>query len=281
MRIAKLTVLIVTSAASALAGLKPATTQGFEHYDALTEARIREQVSSGPFLSIDYLPAKDRADALERLAAGEVLIQRLRTYDHGQAIEVPGGLIHHWIATAFIPGTTLDRALAVVRDYDDQQRFYSPDVQRSRLISRRGDDFHVFLRFRRTKGVSVVLDTEHDVHYTRVDTMRAYSRSVSTRIAEVADPGKPMEHELSPGEDHGFLWRLNSYWRFEQADGGVYLECEAVSLTRDIPTGFGWLIRPFVENVPRESLLFTMTATRRALEEKNLKASHEGHGDNT
>lgn len=269
MRIAKVLALLISLAGISFAAPKPATNQAFERYVALTEARIQSELSSSQFLSIDRLPTQAHAQARAQLSRGEVIIRRLTTDDHGRKIEVPGSLIHHWLATVFVPGGTLEQTLAFVEDYDRQQQFYSPDVQRSRLIWRHGDDFHVFLRFRRTKVVTVVLDTEHDVHYTRVDATHAYSRSISTRIREVANPGKPGEHELSPEEDHGFLWRLNSYWRFEQADGGVYIECEAISLTRDIPTGLGWLVGPFVESVPRESLLFTMTATRKALRTQN------------
>jgi hypothetical protein len=61
------------------------------------------------------------------------------------------------------------------------------------------------------------------------------------------------------------MWRLNSYWAFEQSDDGVLVECEAISLTRDIPTGLAWMIGPFVNSIPRESLEFTLGATRKAL----------------
>jgi hypothetical protein len=67
------------------------------------------------------------------------------------------------------------------------------------------------------------------------------------------------------GNDHGFLWRLDSYWRFEERDGGVYIECEAISLTRDIPTGLAWLIEPIIRQLPQESLVNTLRATRNAV----------------
>lgn len=266
MRFGKLAILIPVLAAAADANPRPAANEAFDRYVALTEARINTEEASGLFLSIERLPESEHAELQRRLARGEVVIQKLKTEDHGREIAAPGGLIHHWVATAFIPGTTLQQVLALVQDYDHQQEFYSPDVQQSRLISHNGDDFHIFLRFRRAKVLTVVLDTEHDVHYNRIDSYRASSRSISTRIAEVVGAGHAGEHELPAGKDHGFLWRLNSYWRFYQVDGGVYVECEAISLTRDIPAGLGWLIGPFVESVPRESLLFTMTATRKALE---------------
>jgi hypothetical protein len=64
------------------------------------------------------------------------------------------------------------------------------------------------------------------------------------------------------------MWRLNSYWRFQQRDGGVYVQLEAISLTRDIPTGLGWLITPFITSIPKESLAFTLTRTRQVLVQK-------------
>ena len=58
---------------------------------------------------------------------------------------------------------------------------------------------------------------------------------------------------------------MNTYWRFEEKDGGTYVECQSISLTRDIPTGLGWLIGPYVTSVPRESLTFTLATTRSAV----------------
>jgi hypothetical protein len=111
----------------------------------------------------------------------------------------------------------------------------------------------------------VTLDTDHDVHYFEVDATHAYSRSYTTRIQEVANAGKPDEFEKPVGKDSGFLWRLYSYWRFEEKDGGVYVECESVSLTRDIPWIVSPIVKPFVTDIPKESLQMTMGSTRRAL----------------
>jgi hypothetical protein len=118
---------------------------------------------------------------------------------------------------------------------------------------------------RKTKVVTVILNTEYDVTYTRLDAGRATSDSRSTRIAEVENAGKPNQSEKAVGNDSGFMWRLNSYWRFQQRDGGVYVQLEAISLTRDIPTGLGWLISPFISSIPKESLVFTLTHTREVL----------------
>ena len=128
-----------------------------------------------------------------------------------------------------------------------------------------GNDFKIYYRLRKKKVITVTLNTYHDVHYFPVDSRRWYSRSYSTRIAEVANADTPNEREKPVGHDGGFLWRINSYWKFEEKDGGVYIECESISLTRDIPTGLGWLIKPFVTSIPKESLEMTMGSTRAAL----------------
>jgi hypothetical protein len=109
------------------------------------------------------------------------------------------------------------------------------------------------------------MDTAYDVRFGRLDAERGYSISRSTRIAEVASPGTPSEHILGAGQEHGFLWRQNTYWSYEERDGGLYMQIESVSLSRSIPTGLGWAVRPFVESVPRDSLEFTLRSVCNAL----------------
>jgi len=253
--------------------LKPATVQAFNRYVQLTEARINAEVSAPEkFLYVDGLPPEPRSRALAALQRGEVVMERLQTADRsGQTIEAPGGLIHHWLGVVFVPGATLQQTLALMEDYNHHQDIFAPEVVRSRLLSREGNDFKIFYRLRKKKVITVTLDTNHDVHYFPVDSKHWYSRSYSTRIAEVVDAGKTNEHEKPVGRDAGFLWRINSYWKFEEKDGGVYIECESVSLTRDIPAGLGWLIKPFVTSIPKDSLQMTMGAARAALGSKNDK----------
>jgi len=113
--------------------------------------------------------------------------------------------------------------------------------------------------------ITTVFETQHEVHYELVDPKRAWSRSRSTRVQEVDDAGKPDETLEPVGHDRGFLWAMDTYWRFEERDGGTYIESQSISLTRDIPTGLGWLIGPYVTSVPRESLDFTLATTRAAV----------------
>jgi len=46
------------------------------------------------------------------------------------------------------------------------------------------------------------------------------------------------------------------------------VQCEAVSLTRDIPTGLGWLLRPLVTKIPKESLNRALGRTREVVQQQ-------------
>jgi hypothetical protein len=258
--------VLLAGSSGRAADLKPATDAAFNHYVKLSEQRMQSDLTSGPFLWVDGLPAQQRQEVYERLKRGEVVTRKLETLDGGAPIPVPGGLVHHWLGVVFIPGASLKQTLALLQNYGEQSRIYAPRVLRSKLIRHDGDDFKVFLRLRDKNIITVVLDTDYDVHYVRLDPARAYSNSYSTRVAEVERVGQQDEDEKPVGHDNGYLWRLNSYWRFWERDGGVYVQLEAISLTRDIPEGLGWLIRPFITSIPRESLVFTLNRTREAVE---------------
>jgi hypothetical protein len=254
------------------------TTEAFDHYIAAAEKRVTQaRGKSNSFLRIDALTTTQRTQVMARLRQGEVVIEK-----QGETpSEITGGLIHDWVGTVLIPKVTVPQVLALIQDYDHSTRYYSPDVVQSRLVSHQQDDFQVFMRLRKHKVVTVVLDTQYNVHYGRLDGAHQFSFSRSTRVSEIADPGTPKERPLATGHDHGFMWRLNSYWAFEQVDDGVLVECEAISLTRDIPAGLGWMIGPFVNSIPRESLRFTLDATRKALQEPKAGTTedtkeHEG-----
>jgi hypothetical protein len=244
------------------ASLQPRTLQAFQKYVADVEARNQAGLPSVPFLWVDDLEKGAREETYARLKGGGVAIRRVKP---PSASEIPGGLVHHWEALIFIPGVSVEEVLRLLQDYDRQATYYAPDVERARILRHDGAHYRVFLRFRRTKFVTVVLNTEHDVTYFRDSASRAHSRSSATRIAEVQNPGAGDEKELLPGEDQGFLWRMETWWRLEQRDGGVYVQNEVVSLTRDIPFGIAWFVAPFVNSIPRESLEFTMNATRKAV----------------
>jgi len=238
--------------------LKPQTVEAFDEYIREIEAEM-EQMPHGtsPFLWSDI--SSKRA---ELVRGGQVVVQ----FWAGQGpIKVPNGLIHDWIGAAFIPATNLKNTLALIQDYDNHKNIYKPEVIASRLISHRGNHFQIYLRLLKKKIMTVVLDTDHDVHYRCIDRTHWTCRSYTTRIAEVENAGSPKEKVLPPDTGHGFLWRLYSYWRFQEREAGVYVECRAISLTRDVPLGLGWIIEPIIQKLPRESLINTLEATRQAL----------------
>jgi hypothetical protein len=246
--------------------LRVETIEGYNRYIALTEQRMKKELAPGePFLWADSLPEPRRDEVYARLQRGEVVTAKLHTNDPSGQARTPGGLLIHWVGTIFIPGASMARVLAIVQDYDRHSEFYEPEIVKSKTIERTGNDFKIYYRIRKKKIITIFLDTEYEVHRHSLDPARVYTDAFSTRIAQVEHAGEPDERQLPPGKDSGFLWRLNSYWRYFDSGRGVYVQCEAISLSRDIPTGLGWLIEPLAESVPRESLEFTLQSTRAAV----------------
>lgn len=242
-----LAILLAAAVAAPAARLTPKAEEAFEKYAAGVEGRLPRQ--QGPRIS---------GQALE---ADAVRIEAV----NGGSWGVAGGLMHHWRAAAFVPGATASGMLALLRDYDNFARYYSPDVVSSHWISGEGPNATIAMRFRKRQIVTVVLDAEFNVQSGLAGPHRGYSFSRSAHIWQLDQPGTPREKRRAEGADDGFLWRLNSYWSFEEVRGGLMIECEAVSLTRDIPAGLGWALTPIVQTLPRASLEFTLTATKNAL----------------
>ena len=247
------------------AELKEDTAAAFDRYIRATEVQHADDLRSGRFLVVDRLPEASRRETYARLQKGQIYIEQLHTNEDGRSIPVPGGLVHHWVGVIFIPRTSLSRVLALLQDYDNHKNVYKPDVRRSKLLEHSGNEFKIYLQFYRKSIVTVVINANFDVHYTMSGPTRALSQSYSTRIAEVENPDRPNEHELPVGNDHGYLWRLDNYWRIEEKDGGTYLQVESVGLSRTIPVIFAWLINPLVRNIPRTVLSNLLNATRRAV----------------
>lgn len=243
--------------------LRAETVRAFDSYVATTDQNNTNSLTSGSYLWVDDLPDSARREAYDKLKRGEIIMQRVNR--PAASVEIPGGMVHDWEGLVFIPGAKLQEVLAVLEDYDHQSTYFAPDVEKSRIEEHNGDHYRVFLRFRRTNVITVVLNTEHDIDYFRDSSTRAHSRSSAIRISEVDNPGSKSEKEIPPGKDDGFLWRMETWWRMQEKDGGVYVQNEAVSLTRDIPSGLSWAIEPFVNAIPKESLEFTLGAIRRTV----------------
>jgi hypothetical protein len=238
--------------------LKQRTLESFTSYIRDAEAAMERDIRGrGPFLWSEAVPERAR-----QVQAGEIIAE---FWSGRGPVKIPRGLIHDWIGAAWAPGTTLQATLELIQDYENHSNVYKPEVIASKLIKRRGNNFQIYLRLLKKKILTVVLDTDHRVQYRRVSPTRWVCWSRTTRIAEVQNAGKPNEKVLPPDTGYGFLWRLNSYWRFQERDGGVDLECRAISLSRDVPLGLGWLIEPIIQKLPKESLIQTLECTRQAL----------------
>jgi hypothetical protein len=241
----------------------PAAVAAFNAYAATVESRLAGQHrSSGTFLATT--PLDSGTDSMW-LRKGEPIIEQLTP---ATGAEFSGSLLHHWRGTAFVPGAKASDFERLMQDFKDYPQHFSPQVLEARLIAQSGDRMQASMRVRQQHVIPVVLDTTYDITYGRLDAQHGYSNSRSTRIAEIYGAGTSAERALNADEEHGFLWRLNTYWSYEERDGGLYLQIEAVSLTRSIPHGLGWVIRPYIESIPRDSLEFTLRSTCNALRRK-------------
>jgi hypothetical protein len=218
--------------------LNAATEKAFEEYQKAAEARM------------------DWSARFTATKPGEFTIV---PFNKEGAIEVKGGAVHDWAAGTIAPATTVEKVLSVLQNYAEYKTIYAPEVADSKLLAHEGNHWRAYLRLIKKKVLTAVLNSEYDVEYRPLGVNRWSVISHSTKISEVEG-----DRELPPASGRGFLWRLNAYWLIEPRPGGVYIECRTISLTRDIPAGLGWAIRPFVSSVPRESLRATLEATVRA-----------------
>jgi hypothetical protein len=248
---------------SALAAdLKPETAAAFDRYIAATEARMGDDVRLNQFLVIDRLADLQRKEAYDQLQKGQVYIEELHTQADRHSISIPKGMIHHWVGVVFIPKATLSETNALLRDYEDEPAIYKPEVRRAKLLESHGNKSTIYLQMFNKSIVTVILDAYFDVTETQMGSARSQSASRSTRIAEVLDAGGPNERERTDGNDHGYIWRLNNYWRIEEKDGGVYIQNESITLSRPVPALLAWLINPLTKSIPRDVLLHLLTDTR-------------------
>jgi hypothetical protein len=241
--------------------------RAFDIYIASLEARLaRQHAGTDTYLAALAREGTPRMEAERELLAGAVRVEPV----NGGSWQVRGGLVHHWRAGALVPRADARDMLALLRDYDHLARYYSPEVVSSRALAHDGEKATHVMRFRKHQVITIVLDAEFETRSALDGAGRGYSVSRSTHIWQIDRPGSSHERRRPEGEDDGFLWRLNSYWSFEETRDGLLIQCEAASLTRDVPAGLGWLISPIVQALPRSSLEFTLTATKGALEARAM-----------
>jgi hypothetical protein len=230
----------------------------FNTYVNAVESRLaRQHQSVNDFLAPALTPQEEK-----RLQQGELIINPITPVTGSP---LPEALLHDWRGTAFVAGAKAADFERLMRDISAYPRVYSPEVMQAKVLMQQGDHLQAIMRIRQHHVLTVVVDTTYDITFGRLDAQHGYSISRSIKVSEIASPGATDEHVLGPDQEHGFLWRLNSYWTYEERDGGLYMQIESVSLTRSIPTGLGWIVQPFTEKVPRESLEFTLRSTCNAL----------------
>lgn len=253
------------SAGLAAAELREETVAAWDRYTAATERRIARELEDGRrFLVLDFLP--DAARLRAELLAGDPVIGRMETRDErGERIDIPKGKIHHWRGAILVPNADVDHVVDSLL-YRIPAHELQSDVVESRVLWREGNRVGTFLKLHRKSVVAMHYNTEHAVEYFSPGGGRAWSRSRSVRIAELDDFGSPEEREKPVGDDRGFLWRLNVYWRYQEVAGGVLMECEIVTLSRSIPFLMRWMVAPIVNREGRAAMLNMLNAMRTRLD---------------
>lgn len=246
--------LLVLAAPSLLSGetgtLKEADNRSFDSYCGDVEAGLKEG------FRLSSLP--QHRQLLDR---GQVAVSPMVNPNPRRTGDC---FIHDWAAAAVAPQAKAARILEVLRDFNRHKQIYSPDVEDSRLIRQEGDVYRSFLRFRKKKFITVVLNCEYETRF-RAEDRRGASLVRSVRIVEVDKPGTPNETEKPVGGGFGFLYRMNSYWQWEERPEGLLMELRSVSLSRDVPAAVAWAVNSLITSMPRESLIFTLERTRQAL----------------
>lgn len=244
--------------------LQARTIEAWSTYEKQVDARYdATTTSSSPFFAQDAFNVPGWRATAMRGGVALAPIDRARPGD--AELAVPDGKIHHWAGAIFVPDTSMASLLDRLSRLAGNEAQHYDDVIASKLLSKDGDRYRIFMKLRRTKVITATYNTEHAVEYRRLSPNRATARSASTRIAELEEAGTPAERERKVGSDSGYLWRLNAYWRYEAINGGVLIECESVSLSRSVPVLARPLVGPIANRIAQESLRGTLATLRRQL----------------
>jgi len=244
---------------SAMGAASPAAVTAFDAYVDTVETRLARQHRSASGFLVAVVPAEQNEMRLRR---GVLVVEQI-SLSGGTTLS--GALLHHWRGSVFDAGATAADFERLMKGFSAYPQIFYPQVLQARVLRQQGDRLQVSMRVRQHNVITVVMDTTYDVSLHQLDAQHGYSISRSTQISEIESAGTRSERALNGSEEHGFLWRSNTYWSYEERDGGLYMQVESVTLTRSIPYGLGWAVGPFVESVPRESLEFTLHSTCNAL----------------
>jgi hypothetical protein len=237
--------------------------QYVQSVDAAMQARLRPGNS---FLWIDEAPERRK-----QLRAGEILVTSVG--EHSPKI-IPSGLIHHWMGAAFFPNAKFDDVLGVVRDYAHYKDYYNPTVIDSHTIQQTSSaDRFSMLLMNNALLLKRALESEYESSYAQAGSHKWYSIATAVRVQEVEDYGQVSERKLPSDEGSGYVWRLHSVTRYEEADGGVYVEMEAMALSRDIPAAVRWMVDPIVRRVAKGTMVTSFRQTLGAVRSSGQAAA--------
>ena len=237
---------------------RPETMHAFEQYAAAVKARIERDRGTSRFLRLAGDP-RGRA----RLRGGEVPAVAAKAIGIQPSIAIPGGQVQHWVGAGFIPGMTIARALPKLQDYNNRKRDMAPAIVESRILSREGDEFRVWLRMQQRDMIAAVFDLILRITYRPGESGQLEIESRTESIQEVRGVDAPRG---VVAKDRGLLWVLDHYWRFAELDGGVYAECEALVLARQTPLMLRWIADPLVARASRRTLDGTLEDTIRMVQ---------------
>jgi hypothetical protein len=214
------------------AELKPETAAAFDRYIQLTEAGFAKQRGFENFLWLDHHPKEKTMVWLQ-----QSIVRPMQTLDEGKEIEVPDGVIQHWLGAVYLENkdTDADHLRGLLMNFAGYQDFFKQQIMTSKLIKHDGDQFDFSLRFYKKQFSTVVLNVDETAQYTLIDPTHWTAACHSTHIGEAEHPRnkKKLDEERAPEDAAGYLWRLNFYWRVQQSDNGCYVELEVISLARE------------------------------------------------
>jgi hypothetical protein len=187
---------------------------------------------------------------------------------------VTSGLVHHWVGAAFLPDTSIQDVLAVVRDYGHYKVFYKPHVVESKALPSDGSSDKFSISLLTKEGSSTLaLDSDYEACYVQWSPKQWYGIAYTTRVQEIRGYGHPDQRTLPEGQGNGYIWRVYNLVRLEERDGGVYVEQETIALSRDIPALFHWVVDPIVRRVSRNALTISLRQTDEAVHSKTGAAT--------
>jgi len=206
----------------------------FQDYTAKFEQRVSASFAASGKLWIDDSGKRNDYEA------GKPIVEARENAD------IKNGSIHHFSGAIRVPGAKIEHVRRIMQDYSNYANYFKPDVAKGSGASQPDstpDDEHfqsnLFLT-ESTLWIDVAYDAKYDTHYRRLDASRWTARSTTMSLRELLDAKKLDGSAYPEGEDHGFLWRSNTYWYARERNGGLDLQVDSMSLSRTPPFGTGW-----------------------------------------